>query len=82
MRQYCASGRERDAGRLYESGYGKRMKKKKMVLNGCLVFHCQKARNNARTARHCKTRMKSNIVSIGSYVWWFLQDFPQTEVAC
>jgi len=27
MRQYCASGRERDASRLYESGYKKRMKK-------------------------------------------------------
>jgi len=28
-RQYCASGRERDAGLLYESGYKTRMKKKK-----------------------------------------------------
>jgi len=27
-RQYCASGRETDAGRLYESGYKKRMEKK------------------------------------------------------
>jgi len=26
--KYYASGRERDAGRLYESGYKKRMKKK------------------------------------------------------
>jgi len=26
--QYYASGRERDAGRLYECGYKKRMKKK------------------------------------------------------
>jgi len=26
-RQYYASGRERDAGRLYKSGYKKRMKK-------------------------------------------------------
>jgi len=32
-RQYCASGRERDAGRLYESGYKKRMKKIKAALN-------------------------------------------------
>jgi len=31
--QYCASGHERDAGRLYESGYRKRIKKKKTVLN-------------------------------------------------
>jgi len=28
-RQYYASGRERDASRFYESGYKKRMKKKK-----------------------------------------------------
>jgi len=26
--------------------------------------------------------MKSNIVSIRSYVWLFLQDFPQTDIAC
>jgi len=26
--------------------------------------------------------MKSNIVSIGSYVWLFLQDFPQTMITC
>jgi len=47
-RQYCASGRERDSGRLYESGYKKRMKKKKTVLNWCSIFHWQNARNNAR----------------------------------
>jgi len=29
---YYASGRERDAGRLYESGYKKRMEKIKTVL--------------------------------------------------
>jgi len=27
--QYCASGRERDAGRLYENGYKKTLKRKK-----------------------------------------------------
>jgi len=26
--------------------------------------------------------MKSNIVTIGSYVWLFLLDFPQTGIAC
>jgi len=26
--------------------------------------------------------MKSNIVSIGSYVWLFLLDFVQTDIAC
>jgi len=30
--QYCASGRERDAGRLYESGYKKEWKRKKQYL--------------------------------------------------
>jgi len=28
-----------------------------------------------RKTRHCKTPMKSNIVSIGSYVWLFLLGF-------
>jgi len=32
-----------------------------------------------KTARHCKTPMKSNIASIGSYVWLFLLDFVQTD---
>jgi len=32
-RKYYASGQERDAGRLYESGFKKRMEKKKTVLN-------------------------------------------------
>jgi len=36
------------------------------------------------SARHCKTpmKMKNKIDSIGSYVWLFLLDFPQTEIAC
>jgi len=34
-----------------------------------------------KTARHCTTPMESNIVSIGSYVWLFLLDFAQTEIA-
>jgi len=29
-----------------------------------------------------KTPMKSNVVSIRSYVWLLLQDFLQTEIAC
>jgi len=32
-----------------------------------------------KTARDCKTPMKSNIVSIGSYVWLLLQDFPKNR---
>jgi len=32
-------------------------------------------------ARHCKTPMKSNIVSIGSYVSLFLLDFSKTKIA-
>jgi len=27
-------------------------------------------------------KMKNKIDSIGSYVWLFLLDFPQTEIAC
>jgi len=44
-------------------------------------FPLTKSLQQRKTARHCKTPMKSNIVSIGSYVWLFLQDFPQTEMA-
>jgi len=73
QRQYCSSGGGRDAGRLYESGY-----RKKTVLNWCSIFHWQKHRN--KTARHCKTPMKSNIFSNGSYVWLFLPDFPQQRL--
>jgi len=40
-----------------------------------------KSSQQRKTARHCKTPMKSNIVSIGSYVWLFLLDFSQTEIA-
>jgi len=32
--------------------------------------------------RNTKKLMKSNIVSIGSYIWLFLQDFLQTVIAC
>jgi len=64
--------------RLYESGYKKRMKIKK-VHNWWTILRWPNACNNAR---HCKTPIKSNIVSNGSYVWLFLLDFPQTEIAC
>jgi len=36
----------------------------------------------ARSPDTCKTPMKSKIVSFVSYVWLFLPDFPQTEIAC
>jgi len=45
-------------------------------------FPLTKSSQQRKTARHCKTPMKSNIVSIGSYVWLFLLDFAQTEIAC
>jgi len=48
--------RERDVGRLHESGYTKRMKKKKTVFNQCSIFHLQKARSNARRPETAKIR--------------------------
>jgi len=44
-------------------------------------FPLTKSSQQHQTARHLKTPMKSNIISIGSYVWLFLQDFSQ-EIAC
>jgi len=44
-------------------------------------FPLTKTSQQRKTARHCKTPMESNIVSIGSYDWLFLLDFPQTEIA-
>jgi len=46
-----------------------------------LNFPLTKSSQQRMTARHCKTPMKSNIVSIGSYIWLFLLDFAQTEIA-
>jgi len=45
-------------------------------------FPLTKSLQQRKIARHFKTPMKSNIVSIGSYVWLFLLDFTQTEIAC
>jgi len=45
-------------------------------------FPLTKSSQQRKTARHCKTPMKRNIVSIGSYVCLFLLDFAQTEIAC
>ena len=45
-------------------------------------FPLPKISQQHKTARYCKTPMKSKIVSIGSYVWLFLLDFPQAEIAC
>jgi len=47
-----------------------------------LNFPLTNSSQQRKTARRCKTAMKSNIVRIGSYVWLLLQDFPQTEIAC
>ena len=48
----------------------------------CSIFHWQKSSQERKTARYCKTPMKSKMVSFGSHVWLFLLDFPQTEIAC
>ena len=45
-------------------------------------FPLTKTSQQRKTARNCKAPMKSKIISIGSYVWLFLIDFPQTEIAC
>jgi len=57
VRQYCASGHERDAGRLYEEGNKKRMKKKKTELK--CNFLLTKTRNNARPPDTKKLRLKA-----------------------
>jgi len=74
-RQYYASGRDRDASRLCGSDYKKEWKRK-TVLNWCSIFHWQKPHNSARPPE------KSNIFSVGSYVWLYLLDFAETEIAC
>jgi len=65
-RQYCASGRARNASGLYESGYKKRMKKKKAVLNWCSIFHWQKACTNARPPDTAKLRWKARLSVLDS----------------
>jgi len=42
-------------------------------------FRLTKSSQQRKIARHCKTPMKSNVVSIGWYVWLFLQDFPKAD---
>jgi len=56
----------------YACGYKKRMKKKKQYFLD-IQSSRQKARNNAR---HCRTPTKSNIVSIGCYVWLLSTRLP------
>jgi len=53
----------------------KEKKRYLLVLN----FPLTKSSQQCKTATHCKTPMKSNIVSIGSYVWLFLLDLAQTD---
>jgi len=45
-------------------------------------FPLTKSSQQRKIARDCKTPMESNAVSIRSYVWLFLLDFAQTEIAC
>ena len=58
----------------------KKWKRKKRYL--MFNFHWEKSSQQSKTARYCQTPMKTKIVSFGSYVWLFLPDFPQTEIAC
>jgi len=44
-------------------------------------FPLTKSSQQHKTARDCQTPIKSNIRRIGSYVWLFLLDFAQTEIA-
>jgi len=44
-------------------------------------YSLTKSSQQRKTPRHCKSQMKSNIASIGSYVWLFLLDFAQSEIA-
>ena len=48
------------------------------------MFNFPLTKKPATTQDHqiLQTPMKSKIVSFGSYVWLFLLDFPQTEIAC
>jgi len=64
---------------LYESGYRKKEKKRNLID---VQFSTNKKLATAQDRQTLQTPMKSNIVSTGSYVWLFLQDFPQTEIAC
>jgi len=41
-------------------------------------FPLKKSSQQHKTAKHRKTPMKRNLVSIGCYVWLFLLDFLQT----
>jgi len=45
-------------------------------------FPLTKSSQQRKTTWDCKTRMKNIIVRSGSYVWLFLLDFAQTEIAC
>jgi len=45
-------------------------------------FSLTKSSQQRKTARHYKTPMKSNLVSIGSCLVVFKLDFPQTDIAC
>jgi len=51
------------------------MKKKEQYFLD-VQFSRQKARKQRKTARHCRTQTKSNIVSIGCYVWLLSTRLP------
>jgi len=53
-------------------------KKKKQYINDA-KFPLTKTSQQREIARDGKTPMKSNIVSVGSYVWLFLLDLAQTD---
>jgi len=53
------------------------MKKKEQYLLDVPSYADKKAR---KTARHCRTPMKSNIASIGSYLWLFPSRLPANRL--
>jgi len=66
-------------GRCRPSVWKRFQKKNEKERNGSLLkynFSLTKSSQERKTARHCKTPMKINFVSIESYVWLFLIRFP------
>ena len=52
--------------------------KERTVLSWFSIFQA-KSSQQRRTARHCRTPMKSNIVSIGCYVWLLSTRLPASR---
>jgi len=70
------------AGRLYESGHRKRMKKKKVVFNWSSTFHWQTARNNARPLEIAKLRWKAILSVLDPTFGCCYKISRKTDIAC